>query len=92
MGTGARAERMALGASIGEKKSYLEQLRAEKEDVGEIGTSQQENIQTLVDKLLANAGTEPIKYITQQVEKVKKNGFVVPLIIGIIVFFLSKRK
>ena len=51
MGSGARAERMAAGASIGEKKEYLKTLLAEAEDVSSVTESQQNKIQTLMDQI-----------------------------------------
>lgn len=91
MGTGARAERMALGASIAEKKSYLETLKAEAEDVSSIFETQQGRIKTLVDVIAADKG-QPA-FVEQPGEPERKIDFKIPVIIGIIAyFFLTGKK
>lgn len=88
MGSGATAQRMAFGASIAQKESYLAELLAKKQDVSSVFQKQESGIDRLMESVKTNVGdTSPT--IVEQISDPAIKANVTPLvIIGIVMYFM----
>lgn len=88
MGSGATAQRMAFGATLAQKESYLAELLAKKQDVSSVFQKQESGIDRLMQSVQTNVGdTSPT--IVEQISDPAIKANVTPLIIiGFIIYYL----